>query len=486
MAVSRLARGKTSILTILAALVIGAGLHAGLGDEGTRQASAQQAGIPPALARGAIPASFAELVEKLSTSVVNIRVTKAERSRGPFMGPGEPLPSAPQEGPSPAQEPDQRPRRGAGSGFIISKRGLIVTNNHVVEGASEVLVILTNKEEHPAKVIGRDAKTDVALVKVEAKEDLPVAALGDSDALRVGDWVLAIGNPFGLTNTVTAGIVSAKDRRIGAGPYDDFIQTDASINPGNSGGPLFNMQGEVVGINTAMRGQGIGFAVPINLAKRLLPELERTGQVTRGWLGVGIQGIGRELARGLDLPDRKGALVTSVMKDGPAAQAGLQRGDVILKFHGRDIVEMDDLPAAVAGTRPDTPATLVVRRDGKEQAFQVKVGTMPAERPERAETPEPSRQQGRWGIGLGELDAETAQKLGLSPKEGVLVTGVQPGSPAEAAGIRADDVILEVNRQKVSSVKEAQAHAQAPGKDRPLVLLLRRGESTLYAALQPK
>ncbi|MFB3816263.1 MAG: Do family serine endopeptidase [Candidatus Methylomirabilales bacterium] len=478
----RLARGKSSILTVLAALVVGAALHAGL--SGDFPAAAQQAGIPPALARGAIPASFAELVEKLSTSVVNIRVTKAERSRGPFMGPGEVLPSEPRERSLQAQEP--RPRRGAGSGFIVNKSGLIVTNNHVVEGASEVLVILTSKEEHPAKVIGRDPKTDVALVKIEAKGDLPVAALGDSDALRVGDWVLAIGNPFGLANTVTAGIVSAKDRRIGAGPYDDFIQTDASINPGNSGGPLFNLQGEVVGINTATRGQGIGFAVPVNLAKSLLPQLERTGQVTRGWLGVGIQGIGRDLARGLELPDRKGALVTSVMKDGPAAQAGLKRGDVILKFNGRDIVEVDDLPAAVAGTTPDTQAAVLVRRDGKEQTVQVKVGTMPAERPERAEAPEPSpQQQGRWGIGLGELDAETAQKLGLSPKEGVLVTSVQPGSPAEAAGLRADDVILEVNKQKVSSVKEAQEHAKTPGKDRPLVLLLRRGESTLYAALQP-
>jgi serine protease Do len=483
------AKGKVSVVVVAAALLMGVILGAGFSGGLTHPVVAQQeqgSVTPPAVQRGAVPSSFAELADRLSTSVVNIRVTKIEKTAGP----GEMFPGLPEELEKffrDRQMPQERRQRGAGSGFIIDKGGLIVTNNHVVEGAKEVLVTMATKEEYTAKVIGRDPKTDIALVKIEPKGDLPAAKLGDSGQIKVGDWVLAIGNPFGLANTVTAGIVSAKGRVIGAGPYDDFIQTDASINPGNSGGPLFNLHGEVVGINTAIipYGQGIGFAVPVNLAKGLLPQLQSKGEVVRGWLGVSIQGITPELAKSLDLKDRKGALVADVTKGGPADSAGLKRGDVIAKFNGQEVSEVHNLPALVAGVEPGKQVPLTVKRDGQEQTLQVKVGKMPAEKPERAEAPEPAEQQGKWGLALRDLDAQTAQRLGVGASDGVLVAGVQPDSPAEQAGVRQGDVILEVNKQKVSSVKEAQSAVQKD-TDGSLLLLLRRGESSLYAALESK
>jgi serine protease Do len=489
----KVAKGKASVVVVVAALLMGVILGAGFSGGLTHQVVAQQqqqqqqgSVTPPAVARGAVPSSFAELADRLSTSVVNIRVTKVEKTAGP----GDMFPGMPEELEKffrDRQGPRERPQRGAGSGFIIDKGGLIVTNNHVVEGAKEVLVTLSTKEEYTAKVIGRDPKTDIALVKIEPKGDLPVATLGDSGQMKVGDWILAIGNPFGLANTVTAGIVSAKGRVIGAGPYDDFIQTDASINPGNSGGPLFNLHGEVVGIATAIipYGQGIGFAVPVNLAKSLLPQLQSKGEVVRGWLGVSIQGITPELAKSLDLKERKGALVADVTKGGPADSAGLKRGDVIVKFNGQEVSEVHNLPTLVAGVEPGKDVPLTVKRDGKEQTLQVKVGKMPAEKPERAEAPEPAEQQGKWGLALRELDAQTAQRLGVTASDGVLVAAVQPDSPAEQAGVRQGDVILEVNKQKVSSVKEAQSAVQKD-TDGNLLLLLRRGESSLYAALEAK
>jgi serine protease Do len=424
---------------------------------------------------------------------VNIKVAKVEQMTGPgFMGPEGFGPDAPFGeffrhffGEMP-QGPREFRQQGAGSGFIMSKDGLIVTNNHVIEGAKEVTVTLANKEEYPAKVIGRDPKTDIALVKIEPKGVLPVAALGDSDRLRVGDWVVAVGNPFGLSNTVTAGIVSAKGRVIGAGPYDDFIQTDASINPGNSGGPLFNLQGEVVGINTAIipNGQGIGFAVPVNLAKGLLPQLEAKGEVTRGYLGVNIQAISPELAKSLNLKDPSGALVADVTKGGPADAAGLKRGDVIVRFDGKEIAEMHSLPPLVAATPIDKEVAVTILRDGAEQTLRATVGRMPGEGAERAAPAE--RAPGKWGLALRDLDARTAQRFGLNAGEGVLVAAVQPGSAADRAGIRTGDVILEVNRQKVTSVKEAQAEAQKDPNAQSLLLLFRRGDASLFAALELK
>jgi serine protease Do len=303
--------------------------------------------------------SFADLAEKLKPAVVNISTTKTVKSggfRSPF-GQGSPFDrnfggedfferffgDIPQR---------QFKQKSLGSGFIISHDGYIFTNNHVVEQADKILVKLSDGKEYEAKVIGKDAKTDIALIKIKPSDNLPIVETGDSDKLRVGDWVIAIGNPFGLEQTVTAGIVSAKGRVIGAGPYDNFIQTDASINPGNSGGPLINLNGEVVGINTAIvaSGQGIGFAIPINMARDVIPQLEKSGHVTRGWLGVGIQEVTPALAKSFGLKEEKGALVSQVSKGGPADKAGIEQGDVILEFDGKTIAEMKDLPRIVAST----------------------------------------------------------------------------------------------------------------------------------------
>ncbi|HYL80534.1 MAG TPA: DegQ family serine endoprotease, partial [Candidatus Acidoferrum sp.] len=439
------------------------------------------------------PASFADLAAKLSPSVVNIKVTKVEKAEGPgFMGPEGFGPDSPfgqffgQFFRDMPQGPREFRQQGAGSGFIISKEGLIVTNNHVVEGAKELTVTLADKTEYPAKIVGRDPKTDVAVIKIEPKGSLPVAGLGNSDRLRVGDWVMAIGNPFGLSNTVTAGIVSAKGRVIGAGPYDDFIQTDASINPGNSGGPLFNLQGEVIGVNTAIipNGQGIGFAIPVDIVKSLLPQLEAKGQVTRGYLGVSVQAITPELAKSLQLKDTKGALVAGVTKGSPAEAAGIKPGDVIVGFDGKDVTEMHNLPTLVAVTPIDKEVPVTILRSGAEQTLKIKVGKMAGEPSEASAPAEPS--QGKWGLALRDLDARMTQRLGVPPGEGVLVAGVQPGSPAEQAGVRQGDVILEVNRQKVTSVKEAQALGQKASDSGSLLLLLRRGDASLFAALELK
>jgi serine protease Do len=476
----------------VAALVVGSGLGFGLAGGSLHQTAARAASSVVAGPSGA-PASFADLAQKLSPSVVNIKVTKVERTTGPdFMGPEGFGPDSPFGdlfrhffGDMP-QGPREFRQQGAGSGFIISKEGLIVTNNHVVEGAKELTVTLANKEEYPAKIVGRDPKTDIALVKIQPKGALPVASLGDSERLRVGDWVMAIGNPFGLSNTVTAGIVSAKGRVIGAGPYDDFIQTDASINPGNSGGPLFNMQGEVVGINTAIipNGRGIGFAVPVNMAKSLLPQLEAKGEVSRGYLGVSVQAITPELAKSLNLKDQKGALVADVTKGSPAEAAGIKQGDVIVGFDGKEIAEVNNLPPLVAATPIGKEVPVTIQRSGGEQTLKVKVGQMPGERAETSGSEEQA--QGKWGLALRDLDARTAQQFGLNPGDGVLVTAVQPGSAADRAGIRRGDVIQEMNRKKVTSVKEAQAEAQKDPTAQTLLLLFRRGNSSQFAALEMK
>ena len=475
---SRIGAAAAAATFLLVGGILGVGLTAGSGQV---PGAAAQSVAPPAGA----PASFADLAERLSKSVVNIRVVKVERTAGPEgFGPGTPFEEFFGQffGGQPRMPRGER-QQGAGSGFILGSDGMIVTNNHVVEGAKEVTVTLADKREYPATIVGRDPKTDIALLRIEAKEPLPAVALGDSDRLRVGDWVVAVGNPFGLSNTVTAGIVSAKGRVIGAGPYDDFIQTDASINPGNSGGPLFNLQGEVVGINTAIvaHGQGIGFAVPINQAKALVPQLEATGTVTRGYLGVAIQGLTPELAKGLRLPDTKGALVAEVTKGSPAEAAGLARGDVILRFERTVISEAHNLPALVAATPIGKEVLLTVRRNGKEEEIRATVGRMPGERAETVGAAAPER--GQWGLALQGLDPRTARRFGLQPGDGVLVAAVRPGSPAAAAGLRPGDVIMEVNRRPVTSVKEAEIEIGKQPAGESLLLLLKRGDATLFAAL---
>jgi serine protease Do len=339
--------------------------------------------------------NFTALVEQLKPAVVNISTTQvAKGAQRP--GPGAPSPRPfGERGPYEefferffgGRNPQRELRRSSlGSGFIINKDGHIVTNNHVVENATDIKVALSDKEEFDAKVVGRDPKTEVALIKIEAKRDLPVAPLGNSDKLGVGEWVVAIGNPFGLGHTVTAGIASAKGRIIGASAFDDFIQTDASINPGNSGGPLFNMNGEVVGINTAIvaSGQGIGFAIPTNLAKEVLPQLREKGRVTRGWLGVQVQRVTPELAQSFGLEGARGALVAEAQPNSPAKRAGIQQGDVIVEFNNETIEEMDELPRVVANTPPGTEVDVRLIRKGQEETVRVKVGDMPEEQRQTA------------------------------------------------------------------------------------------------------
>ncbi|HWP35484.1 MAG TPA: DegQ family serine endoprotease [Thermodesulfobacteriota bacterium] len=439
--------------------------------------------IPPQAPPAAAPASFAELVERLEPAVVNIQVTKV----GPaVVNPFEGTPFEDFFRPGPGQP---RPRiQGAGSGFVISPDGYIVTNNHVVEGAREVKVTLASGDEYQARIIGRDPKTDLALIKVEPKSPLPAVTLGDSDKLRVGDWVLAIGNPFGLEGTVTAGIVSAKGRVIGAGPYDDFLQTDAAINPGNSGGPLFNLRGEVVGINTAIvaQAQGVGFAIPINLAKTLLTQLREQGYVTRGWLGVMIQPVTPAIARALGLKEARGALVADVVPDGPAARAGVRPGDVITSVQGQTVAEANTLPRVVAGIKPGTRVELGIIRNGQAQKLSVTVGRMPQEEQEAAAGgDEEGRGAGRLGLALDDVPVGLARQLGLPRGRGALVTAVEPGSPAERAGLRPGDVLVEVNRQPVNGAEAAAAAIRRAPRGEPLLVRIARQEGQLYAAIQP-
>jgi serine protease Do len=440
---------------------------------------------------------FAELAERLQPAVVNISTTQVLRGQQRQL-PGQPSPrSFGERGErQPFEEfferffggrsPERELRRSSlGSGFIINKDGHIVTNNHVVENAMDIKVSLSDKEEFDAKVIGRDPKTEVALIKIEADRDLPVVPLGNSDQLRVGQWVVAIGNPFGLGHTMTAGIASAKGRIIGAGAYDDFIQTDASINPGNSGGPLFNVNGEVVGINTAIvaAGQGIGFAIPINLAKNILAQLHAEGRVTRGWLGVQVQQVTPELARSFGLEQGHGALVADVQPNSPAAQAGLQRGDVILEFGGQPIEEMQELPRVVADTTPGTTADVRMLRKGQERTVQVKVGEMPEEQRQAASEAGPPEK--RLGLAVEQLTPEIARSLGMSSTQGVVVSEVVEGSPADEAGIRRGDVILEVHQEPITSVRDYQSAVQRAGDAGAVLLLVRRADSVRYVALQP-
>ena len=437
-----------------------------------------------------IPLSFAELAEQLSPTVVNVKVTKVMQTgfQGPEM---HGTPFGDQFGnfferffEQLPQTPRTHPSQGAGSGVIISEDGYILSNNHVVEGATEVSVTLANQQEYPAEVVGLDPKTDLAVLQIKAPKDLPKATLGNSENLKVGDWVVAIGNPFGLNHTVTSGIVSAKGRVIGAGPYDDFIQTDASINPGNSGGPLFNMKGEVVGINTAIipQGQGIGFAIPVNTAKPLIPQLVEHGEVTRGYLGVNIQTITPELAKALEVAEQNGALVADVIADSPAQKAGIERGDIIINYNGQEIKDSHDLPVKVAATPVGEEVQLTVLRDGKEKQLLLSVGELAAD--DSFHGKPDSASKGKWGLQLHDLDENVAKQLRLDVQEGVAIVGVEPGSAASEAGLRKGDVIIEVNRHAVDSVSAVKKQlGDAQDKDK-LLLLVQRENNKFYVPLE--
>jgi serine protease Do len=477
-------RKEMFIATALAVTLAGGGFAIG------REAQRSDAQASNALAatraqNGALP-SFADLAARVSPAVVNIKITSVAKTDFPDQLFGEDFPFPGFRGQMP-QQPRQFRRQGTGSGFIIRKDGLILTNNHVVENAQEIMVTLTDKQQYRAKILGRDPKTDLAVIKIEPKAALPTVTLGDSDAMRVGDWVMAIGNPFGLTNTVTTGIVSAKGRTIGAGPYDDFIQTDAPINPGNSGGPLFNMAGEVVGINTAIFSQsggniGIGFAVPVNLVKNLLPELETKGSVTRGWLGVSVQPMTPELARSFGLDKEHGALVGDVVEQGPAEKAGIKRGDVIVSYDGKKVDESAALPALVAATPVGKTVPVEVLRDGKKTTVNVAIGKLN----DTTAALDTKQEKSEWGLALQNIRPDDRRQMNLTGKDGVLVTAVMPASPAANTGVQPGDVILQVNQVAVSSVQGVKDEVAKVKGNKPLLLLLRRADgSTMYAALSP-
>ncbi len=473
------------IATALAAALVGGGFAIG------REAQTPGRHTNDALAAtqpqsGSLP-SFADLAARVAPAVVNIKVTSVARTDFPdqlFGGENSPFPGFRMPIP---EQPQQFKRQGTGSGFIIRKDGLILTNNHVVENAQEITVTLSDKQQYKAKILGRDPKTDLAVIKIEPKAPLPAVTLGNSDVLRVGDWVMAIGNPFGLSNTVTTGIVSAKGRTIGAGPYDDFIQTDAPINPGNSGGPLFNLSGEVVGINTAIFSQsggniGIGFAVPVNLIKNLVPELETKGSVTRGWLGVSVQPVTADLARSFGLDKERGALVGDVVAQGPADKAGIKRGDVIISYDGKKVDESTTLPALVASTPVGKKVAVEVMRDGKISTINVAVGRLN----DSTAALSPAQEKSQWGLAMKNIRPEERSQMGLTGNDGVLVTAVMPGSPAANAGVQPGDVILQVNRSPVSSVQGVKEEVGKTREGKPLLLLLRRADgSTMFAALSP-
>ena len=444
------------------------------------------------------PASFSELVKKAAPSVVNISsitVIKGGRSylQMPFQNPfgddpfgdffeyffRDQIPQVPR---------DYR-QIGLGSGFIIDKDGHILTNNHMIEGADKVKVTLADKREFNAEIIGRDSKTDIALIKIEVAKDLKPLPLGDSDKLEVGDWVVAMGNPFGfLENTVTAGIVSAKYRQIGASSYDSYIQTDASINRGNSGGPLMNTKGEVVGINSQILSQtggsiGIGFAIPINMAKDLLPQLKK-GKVVRAWMGVMIQQITNDLKNALNLKDDKGALVSDVTAGGPGEKAGFKRGDVIVSFDGKDINESTELPYIVSLTPVGKTVDVGVLREGKKQTIKVELKEFPEEEKSAItglrgrEAPGPD-----LGLSVQDLAPELARRYGLSDTSGIIVTRVDGNSAASEAGFKTGDIILEVDQERIEDIRHFNRKIQGYKADDTILFLVKREGSTFYITL---
>lgn len=461
--------------------------------------------LQPAHAQARALPDFTDLVELVGPSVVNIRTSEkvAARSATPgapseeemlefFKRFGIPIPNVPRQAPRqnrPQQPQEEDQPRGVGSGFILSADGLIMTNAHVVEGADEVLVTLTDKREFKARIIGADKRSDVAVVKIEAT-GLPAVKVGDINRLRVGEWVMAIGSPFGLENTVTAGIVSAKQRD--TGDYLPFIQTDVAINPGNSGGPLINMRGEVIGINSQIYSRsggfmGISFAIPIDEAVRVSDQLRTTGKVSRGRIGVQIDQVSKEVAESIGLGKPVGAMVRGVESGAPADKAGIEAGDIITKFDGKVIEKSSDLPRIVGSTKPGSKSTVTVFRRGALREFSVVVAEIETDKPVAAKPPakeeKPKASALAQSYGLVVLDLNDAQKKELGIKGGVKVESAAEG--AARAGLREGDVILAVANAEVSSVKEFDAALAKADKSKPLNVLFRRGEWTQYAVIRP-
>jgi serine protease Do len=437
------------------------------------------------------PESFSELAEAARPGVVNIRTVKTIKGGSPvfrhFFGKpfgGKPNPFEEFFGPfhGDGQQRDFK-QRSLGSGFIIDGDGFIVTNNHVIEDADQIKVILADDKEFDAELVGRDPKTDLALIRIKGAKSLKPLEFGNSEQLKVGTWVVAIGSPFGLEQTVTAGIVSAKGRIIGSGPYDDFIQTDASINPGNSGGPLLNMDGEVVGINTAIiaSGQGIGFAIPINMAKGIIDQLKDSGEVTRGWLGVGIQDLTPELAEYYNLKAEKGVLVTQVFEGDPADKAGVKVNDIILSVDGKAVSTGRELSAMIANTPVGSKTRLDMVRDGRKKSLTV---TLAKRDDEEKMAVAPGRESDELGIEVTDLDSDIARRFGIDAKEnGVLVTDVKDESLAQAADLRPGDIIKEINRNVVNDRKDF-VRLMKKNDDNEIIQLLVKRRNAGYLVLK--
>jgi serine protease Do len=473
-------------------------------------APAAHAAVPPALAQG-----FSEIVKKVTPAVVNIQVSGHEGRRGgrrqlplppgPFGGPPGEEPPGEEPGPQipPPPGPPGRPEQSAGSGVIIDSKGYIITNNHVVDNASQITVTLNDKREFTGKLVGTDPKTDLAIVKIEA-ENLQALKWADYDKLQVGDLVLAVGSPFGLNSTVTLGIISALGRgNVGIADYEDFIQTDAAINPGNSGGALVNMNGDLIGINTAIfsrtgGSEGIGFAIPSSIAVDIAEALTKTGKVVRGWMGIAIQEVTKDLAKSFKLPDsrKNGVLISEVNENGPSHAAGIKRGDVVIAFNDKEVQNVSQLRNLVARTLVGTTARVKVLREGKEQVIPVKIGERPsdevlAKREPAGSAPTPGDSEKPpdnvlAALKTQALDAALRSQLNVPTKtNGVAIQHVEAGSAAEAAGVQRGDIIQEVNRETVKSLEEYKKAVAKIKKDETAVLLLSRQGNTLFVAVSP-
>jgi len=484
---------STLAFVVLVTLVAGAALGtwgAGAVDQikpgtpGAQAPSSLPTGTQPRIVPAALPipsGSFAQVAESVAPAVVNINTVTRVSGRTPveeffgdeffkrFFG----------------EAPDrQQVQRSLGSGVIVDASGIVLTNAHVVERATEIEVATADGKKHKAKVMGVDRKTDLAVLKLQGGGPYAAANLGDSDRVRVGDWVLAIGSPFGLQQTVTAGIISAKGRSIGQGPYDDFLQTDAAINPGNSGGPLVNMSGEVVGINSAILSRtggnvGIGFSIPVNMAKRIYSELAAKGKVTRGWLGVSIQPLTPDLAKGFGLKEPNGVLISDVVQDSPAAVAGVTSGDIIIEFDQKKVDSPQELQKVVASTQPGRAVPLKVWRDKGEKTLEIKIGETPDDNVALKST---NKGKSLLGLDVRPITPELARQLNLRNPEGVIVFSVDDESAAAEAGLQRGDVIREVNRQRVRSLPDFEKATKDVKEGDRVTVLLQRGPQSLYVA----
>ncbi len=432
-----------------------------------------------------VPQSFSELSENVMPCVVNISTVKIIKGGGPvskhyfFNSPfneNDPMKDLFEKFFGEEQQKEHK-QTSLGTGFMIDSEGYIITNNHVIKNADEIKVKLRNNKEFEAEIVGHDIETDIALIKIKSKEKFSAVPMGDSEALKVGEWVVAIGNPFGLEHTVTAGIVSAKGRVIGSGPYDDYIQTDASINFGNSGGPLINMKGEVIGINTAIiaGSKGIGFAIPINIAKDVVAQLKEYGEYTRGWLGVGIQDINEDIAEYRELKNTKGVLVTQVFPDDPADKAGIKTNDIIIEVNGEAVETARELSALIAKTNVDSYADITVMRDGKKKNVKVKIAKR--DREKIAGSSDQKFESDKFGIAVTDITPDIAEKLGISDKQGVIVTDVDPDEKGAEAGLQKGDIIKEINRERIESITQYKDLIRKIEKGETVKLYIKRANS---------